>query len=221
VPAIPENNLGGAPDLAAPFRPLAQVSVMQRQPDSPDTPLEKYRDYLRMLARLQLDPQLRGKLDPSDLVQETLLRAHEKQDQFRGQSEAERAAWLRQILAHQMTDAVRRYSGGTRDVGRERSLADSLNRSAARLESLLVAEQPSAEGQAVRQEQLLQLASALASLPEDQCTAVELQHLHGCSVEEISKQMGRTKAAVGGLLRRGMRKLREILKADAGGPHEQ
>jgi RNA polymerase sigma-70 factor, ECF subfamily len=185
------------------------------------TPLEKFRDYLRMLARLQLEPQFQGKFDPSDVVQETLLRAHEKRDQFRGQTDAELAAWLRQILARQMADAVRRFSGGTRDVGRERSLEDSLHRSSARLEALLVAEQSPPEGQAVRQEQLLQLAGALTKLPEDQRTAVELQHLHGCSVEAISQQMGRTKAAVGGLLRRGMRKLREILEADAGGCHEQ
>jgi DNA-directed RNA polymerase specialized sigma24 family protein len=61
-------------------------------------PLEQYADHLRLLSRLQIDPRLRGRLDPSDVVQQTLLIAHEKQAQFCGRTDAELAAWLRSIL---------------------------------------------------------------------------------------------------------------------------
>jgi DNA-directed RNA polymerase specialized sigma24 family protein len=59
---------------------------MTQQAEGSERPLEHYREYLRMLARLQLDPRLRGKLDPSDIVQEALLKAHEKRAQFRGKT---------------------------------------------------------------------------------------------------------------------------------------
>src|SRR5262249_60531229 len=71
--------------------------------------LERFRTYLGLLARLQLDPRLRGLLDPSDLVQQTLLRAHRSREQCRGTTEEQYAAWLRAILADELADAVRRF----------------------------------------------------------------------------------------------------------------
>jgi hypothetical protein len=80
---------------------------MTKQPEGSERPLEQYREYLRMSARLQLAPRLRGKLDPSDIVQEALLKAHEKRDQFRGKIKEERTAWLRSILANTLIDVAR------------------------------------------------------------------------------------------------------------------
>src|SRR5262249_21128057 len=113
-------------------------------------PLERFRDYLQMLARLQLDPWLRVKLDSSDVVQQTLLKAHANIGQFEGRTEEELAAWLRQILANNLFEAARRYGAGKRDVARERSLEAALAESSCRLEGWLAANQSTPSQQAMR-----------------------------------------------------------------------
>jgi RNA polymerase sigma-70 factor, ECF subfamily len=173
--------------------------------------LERYRDYLRLLARLQLPAHLRGKLDASDVVQQTLLKAYQALDQLRGQTDAEQAAWLRQILANTMANTIRDFGRECRDAALERSLEASLADSSARLEGWLAAQQSSPSEQAQRNEQLLRLTHALAGLPDDQREALLLRHFQGLSVSDIGVQLGRSRAAVASLLRRGLQQLREVL----------
>ncbi|NUQ65404.1 MAG: sigma-70 family RNA polymerase sigma factor [Pirellulales bacterium] len=174
-------------------------------------PLERHRERLILLARRCLDRRLLPKVDLSGVVQQTLLEAHQKQDDLCGLTDTEQVAWLRRAMANNLTDEVRRFTAAARDVTRERSLERALEDSAVRLGSWLAAKQPSPSQQAVRKEHLLQMAEALAQLPDDQRRAVELRHLQGLSVVEIAAVMERTPAAVGGLLARGLKRLREIL----------
>jgi RNA polymerase sigma-70 factor (ECF subfamily) len=190
---------------------------MAHDPQPEPWPLERYRHYLRLLAGLHLGDRLRGKLDPSDVVQETLLRAHQNLDQFRGRTGAELLAWLRQILANSLAEAARRFSAGRRDVGRERSLEAALEQSSARLEAWLAVGGLSPGERAERQEQLLRLAEALPRLPEDQRRAVELHHLKGYPVAQVAREMGRSSGAAGALLFRGLKKLRELLETNETG----
>ena len=170
--------------------------------------LESFRNYLLLLARAQLDGRLRGQLDPDDLVQQTLARAVEKRDRFRGSDDAQRAAWLRTLLSHTLIDAARKLA---RAGGVARSLEASLEQSSVRLEAFLAADQTSPSGQVARQERLRRLADALAALPDDQRRAVELKHLQGLALIEVARRMGWTVPAVAGLLQRGLRALREDL----------
>ena len=160
-----------------------------------ERPLEPYGDYLRLLARLQLSPRLHAKLDASDIVQQTLLHAHANRSQFRGRTEAEWLAWLRAILANALAAAGRRFAAEARDLDREHSLEARLEQSASRLEGLLAADQSSPSERAVRGEELLRLAHAMACLPPDQQRVVELHHLKGLPVAEVAGRMGRTRPA--------------------------
>src|SRR5437764_784936 len=144
--------------------------------------LERFREYLVLLVRGQLDGPLRGKVDVSGVVQQTLLEAHQEFERFRHWEEPQKAAWLRKALAHNVTDEIRKLRSAGRDVLREQHLEAALEQSSARLEAWLAAEQSSPSQQAMHHEEVLRLANAVAQLPPDQRQAVELHHLHGYPV---------------------------------------
>lgn len=187
---------------------------MGSQAEDTEMRLERYRNYLRLLARMQMVPRLQGKLDPSDLVQQTLLKAHQALDQFRGQTDAELAGWLRRILARTLASAVRDMGRQKRNLALERSLEASLDQSSTRLEAWLAADCLSPSGQAVRNEQIVQLTQALARLPDAQREALMLKHCQGWSLAAIGLHLGRTPVAVASLLQRGLRQLREELRSE-------
>jgi RNA polymerase sigma-70 factor (ECF subfamily) len=174
--------------------------------------LEQFRDYLLLLARLRLPAQVRSKLDASDVVQQTLLEACQDLDRSRGWNPAQQAAWLRRILLRNLANAVRDLGRACRDVGRERSLEAAAADSSAQLEKWLAAEEASPSDHAERNEQAVRLARALAQLPEAQREAVVLRHLQGWPLADISRQLGRSAAAVAGLLHRGLDQLRALLQ---------
>jgi RNA polymerase sigma-70 factor (ECF subfamily) len=183
---------------------------MNHQDASPKRSLEEFRSYLLLLARMQLDPGPRNRIDPSDIVQQTLLEAHAKADQFHG-DDSGLAAWLRQALVNNLRDAWRALRKDKRDLRREQPLEDAVENSSARLSGLLAAPGSSPSQRAVRNEDLLRLADALTQLPEGQREAIVRHHLQSCSLSETARSLDRTDAAVAGLLHRGLKRLREIM----------
>jgi RNA polymerase sigma-70 factor, ECF subfamily len=174
--------------------------------------LERHRNYLRILAELHFRPALRRRLDPSDIVQLTLLRAVEGLGQFRGKTDAELLAWLRQILARTLANLARDHGRARRDIGIERSLEQSLEHSSARLDAWLASKHSSPSHRAKRNEQSARLVQALASLPVAQREALLLKHCQGWSLAEIGRHLGRTPTAVASLIQRGLHRLRDHLR---------
>jgi RNA polymerase sigma-70 factor, ECF subfamily len=177
--------------------------------------LERYRGYLRLLAESKLDRRLRTKIDPSDVVQETMLQAFRAWSDLRGSSEGERLAWLRQILIRTLLHAVRDFGRVKRNIAREQPLVRLADGSSMHLEALCAADQTSPSEVAVRAEELLRVADALAELPEEQRSAVLAYYWRGESVAEIGAEMERSGSAVAGLIYRGVKRLNQRLATSA------
>lgn len=155
--------------------------------------LESYRNYLTLLARVQVGRRLRSKADPADLAQEVFLEAHRSFGRFWGGSEPELVAWLRQILARRLAHLLRRYLGTRqRDVRLERELVSDLDKSSQLICESLPSPLSTPSQQAVRNELAVLLADALARLPKDYRDAIVLRQLEGCSFPKCGQQMERT-----------------------------
>jgi RNA polymerase sigma-70 factor (ECF subfamily) len=177
--------------------------------------LTLYTNYLKLLVTAQLDSRLRARVSPSDIVQDTFFEAHRDFHQFRGQTTAEFVAWLRKIVVNNLLRVVEQHVlAEKRDVRREISMDEigrRLEQSTMRLENFLVQASESPSGHAVRNENEILLADALAALPEDYREILVLRHIEGLPFEEVAKRMDRSAGAVRMLWLRALKKLRETM----------
>jgi RNA polymerase sigma-70 factor (ECF subfamily) len=177
------------------------------------TLLERYRNYLTLLARVQIGRRLQAKLDAADLVQEAFLRAHDRFAQFRGHTEAQFVAWIRRILAALLAEQLRHYYGtNCRNLRLEQELIVALDESAYDLEQSLIAPGSSPSQQASRREQAVILAEALARLPDHYREVIILHHLQDLGLAEVAVRMGRSVDSVKNLWIRALAQLRRLLQ---------
>ncbi len=180
------------------------------------TLLESYRRYLTLLARVQIGQRLQRKADPADLVQETFLEAYRQFPNFRGTSEGQLVAWLRQLLAGSLANLLRRYLGTQgRDVRLEQEIEGALDQSSVLLDRGLIAPQSSPSQQAVGREQAVLLADALDQLSDDHREVLVLRHLEGLTFPEVAERMGRSLDSVEKLWMRGLVRLRQLVGGSA------
>lgn len=181
--------------------------------------LQQYRNYLMVLASTQLETRLQPRVSPSDVVQETMLRAHKNFGQFRGSTEAELLAWLRQILVNNLAKFVEQHMlAARRDVRREVSierLGKSLEHSTVQLAALLPAESKSPSMAVQQREEAVQLADRLAQLPADYREVLMLRNLQSLPFEQVAERMGRSVGATRMLWLRAIERLRAVYGSEA------
>ncbi|MCA9191535.1 MAG: sigma-70 family RNA polymerase sigma factor [Planctomycetales bacterium] len=179
---------------------------MLGETDSP-AEFEEFRSYLHVLAETQLHARLKGKVDASDIVQQTMLQAYQARDQFRGTTSGERAAWLRTILGNVLFAVARNFSRQRRDITREQSI-QAVEKSSIQLANLLVGNSSSPSANLHRHERADELAKAMLKLTTEQRQAIVLKYWHGATLADIGEQLDKSTEAVAGLIFRGMQKLR-------------
>jgi RNA polymerase sigma-70 factor, ECF subfamily len=156
---------------------------------------------LRSVARQALGNQVGRKVDASDIVQDALAAAWVKRDEFRGTRRTDFIGWLRSIVKHTALNAIRFFRTQRRGTQREeRSAVDSESKFAH-------ANTPSAS--VIRREDVGRLHAVLSGLPEVERQAIICRYFGGMSLAEIAEHLGRTEAASAGVLKRGMKRLRE------------
>ncbi|HET6327692.1 MAG TPA: sigma-70 family RNA polymerase sigma factor [Planctomycetaceae bacterium] len=165
--------------------------------------LQKYRGFLWGLADKLLDDRAAGRIDASDLVQQTCLSVHKQIAEFNGHDAPQFAAWLRQIHERNIRNAARdQLHAGKRNIDREKRQTEA---------DAYVARQTSPSQHVVRSEESIRLARAIEQLPPQEQEALRRRYLEGESMVEIAAAMGLTKDALVWLMKCAMTSLRQIL----------
>ena len=176
--------------------------------------LELYRNYLTILAKTQVDNRLRRRMSTSDLVQETMLAAHRDFGQFRGGSEGELVAWLRQILSNCLSHAIEKHVyAKKRDVRREVALenvAKNLDESLVRLSRLAVDPAPTPSQVMAKNELATELSNQLAKLKDSYRDVIIYRNLQSLSFDEIAERMEIKSGAARMLWLRAIAKFKEV-----------
>jgi RNA polymerase sigma-70 factor (ECF subfamily) len=170
----------------------------------------KVRAYIGFIARSHVESWLQAKVDSSDLVQQTLLEAHQGFGKFGGSTEGELLAWLKRILRNNATDFVRRFGAQKRKANREVAI-DQMNSSESMASPELSGNVETPSVILSKREEEIEVANALATLPEDYQDVIVLRNLQRLPFAEIGERMDRSPAAVQMLWGRAIKRLQECL----------
>ncbi|OYP39220.1 RNA polymerase factor sigma-70 [Rhodopirellula sp. MGV] len=221
IPESPSHPSHFGPQAALPERSVPELLAQARDESDKSAAdlgplgdlLQLYRNYLTVLATTQLDQRLRRRMNPSDLVQETMLAAHRDFISFRGSSEPELLCWLRQILMNCLRDAIDlHFNAQKRDLRREISIeavSAQLDESVGQFANVLADRGPSPSEPTRRRERAVELADQLAKLRPEYRDVIVLRNLQGLSFNEIAERLDRRAGTVRMLWLRAMDKFKQ------------
>ncbi len=194
-----------------------EFALAQARTDAPGalgSLLQRYYNYLRLMAAAQLGRGITRRVSPSDVVQETMLAAHRDFKRFQGNTTAEFTSWLRSILTRAlMREFERHLTAGKRDLRREISMdtvITNLESSCTLAASLISPVDRDPAAIVSIEEEARRVADLVARLPKDYQHVVVQKAFAGLDTREIARRMGRSHQAVRMLWMRALRQLRHL-----------
>lgn len=192
-----------------PPEPVMERLLEQAKTGSPSALgplLAAYGEQLRRIADRQLDEKLRGRVSPSDIVQDALMQATRDIADFRGETDAEFGAWLRRILARRLSKSIEVHVlAEKRDIRRETFFGSrrqthlpagpastSLHASP---QQAVADRRPGPFSEVVRKERSELLEATLRALPDRYREVIELRNGQGLSFEQIAVKLNRSSGA--------------------------
>jgi len=174
----------------------------------------RYRTKLKVMVRLRLDRRLQGRVDPSDILQETYLDASQRMAQYANQPGLPFFLWLRFLTAQRMLITYRQHLGTKmRDANVEVSMfRGGMKAVATSIAEELLAGLSSPDQAAIRHEQRLQLQDALNRMDETDREVLVLRHFEELSNHQVAQVLELSKTAASNRYVRALKRLREILR---------
>lgn len=176
--------------------------------------LDRHRDALRRIVQLRLDAKIQRRIDVSDVVQDVLVEANRRLQDYLGNPAMPFHLWLRQIAQDRIIDAHRRHRGSAkRSVDRERPLAAPAadDRSTMELAAQICDPQMTPAALATQHELAQCVERALAKLNDQDCEIIVMRHHEQLSNQEAAQALGLSEPAVSMRYLRALRRLRALL----------
>src|SRR5262245_36088652 len=175
--------------------------------------LNRHRARLRSLVRLRLDPRVSARVDPSDVIQETLLEAHRRFSEYLQNRPLPFYPWLRQLACERVGRLHQRHlRAQKRSVRREQTFDPLMSDdSLALLASQLAPRGNEPQSRVLKAELRARVREALEQLTPAHREVLVLRHLEQLSVEEISAVLGVGQSTVTMRQLRALQKLRALL----------
>jgi RNA polymerase sigma-70 factor (ECF subfamily) len=176
--------------------------------------LARHREPIRRLIDLRLDPAIVARLDASDVVQDVLLEASKRLQDYLKNPVMPFHLWLRHIAKDHLIDAHRRHhQAQKRGVHREQPLARPgwMDQSSLELAGQLIDPERTPASAAIQEELQRRLHDALAQLDEDDRDILQMRHFEQLSNQDVAAALGLTEAAASMRYLRAIRRLRDVM----------
>jgi RNA polymerase sigma-70 factor (ECF subfamily) len=193
------------------------------EPGAVDKLLGEFREPLRRVIGLRLDPAIARRVDASDIVQDVLIEANQRLTDYLKSPDMPFHLWLRHLAQDRIIDTHRRHRlAQRRSVDREQPIARPAwaDESSASLVAQLVDTERTPTSEAIRQELQRRLAAAVDQLSEDDREIILMRHHEALSNQEVAKLLGLTEAAASMRYLRALRRLRAVLVPEGEGTPE-